>query len=123
MNGLRKNKVMNNGLLEESIVDLVMADIDGDGFTELIVLYFNKRLQIYKIREVESWECIARFELNSLMNLPYCMALIVDSGTPVLYLFATNCYYRYDLDVGGRMSEEVGVEAAQFEEIGMDYLS
>lgn len=103
-NGLKYNVVINNNMLEESIIDVIVSDIDFDGFQEIIVIYFNKQIQIYRIKDQRNFEFLTSYFLKELLNFPFCAALIMNNFTPVLYLFATNMYYKYSIILNGKKS-------------------
>lgn len=116
-NGLKYNKVINNNLLEETIVDVIVSDIDGDGFLEIIVIYFNRKLQIFRIKDNKNFDFVLEFELKELLNFPFCGALIMNNKTPVLYLFGTNMYYKYIILINGEKKTSVDEIELSFNEL------
>ena len=94
---LKNNHVINNNFLEETICDLEVVDLDSDGKQEILVLYFNKKVQIFKEIDARHYELIANFELKEVLNIPFCFATITEKECSQIWFFATNVVYKYSL--------------------------
>lgn len=96
-NLLGNHVVLNNGKLQESIIDVVKKDLDNDGYQELIVFYFNKIVQFYRIQGKDDYAFLGEVQLKELFNIPFKLFLLENSESKGLFFFSQNHFYEYEL--------------------------
>ena len=101
-NKLKNNFVINNTRLEEAIIDFKLIDLDRDGYLEIFVLYFNKKIHVYKIKNYNKFDYVTGKDLNEMESFPFMFFIIDNDQSRKLLLFSNNIIYVYEIEFNNK---------------------